>query len=190
MDPIQVLKDEHRRIERVLDALVRFAHSPEPDPSTLADFVRFFRGYVDALHHGKEEDLLFAALVEVGGMPTDMGPVAVMLDEHEVGRRAVATLSDIADQPRLEGEARARLVDTADGYAVMLRQHILKEDGVLYPLAETRLDTAVLEELGWQFERFAARHAEEADTLAALGDRLSGELSGPAGRGGSGGGRG
>lgn len=176
MTPIRMLKAEHRLIERVLDALVRYAKQVgEGEVSDLADlaaFVQFFREFADRLHHAKEEDLLFAALVEEGGLPADMGPIAVMLDEHEQGRRAIETLAELAGAGALTAADRGLLHRTATSYAGMLRQHILKEDGVLYPMAEARLPGPVLDELERQFDRFTTPRLEEHAELETLGETL------------------
>ena len=70
MDAIETLMNEHRVIERVLDGLVAFAEEIERKGTTekeeLGRFVTFVREFADACHHGKEEDILFAAMVEHG----------------------------------------------------------------------------------------------------------------------------
>lgn len=177
-DPIAVLVGEHRNIERVLTALEHFAalvHAGR-DHAELRDFVRFLREYTDHAHHGKEEDVLFAVIVEEGLFPVDMGPVTVMLDEHEQGRRATRELAELAELTTLTDADRRHLVEVASGYVALLRHHIAKEDGVLFPLAGARLDPGVLERVGQQFDRFSLDRAgadrellDLAASLVALG---------------------
>ena len=66
-ESIDVLMSEHRRIEKVLGSLETFclevADGLVPDRALLADYAAFFRGYADASHHGKEEDVLFARML-------------------------------------------------------------------------------------------------------------------------------
>jgi hemerythrin-like domain-containing protein len=173
MDPIDVLMDEHRLIERALDALVVMAdhwHRGGVDGrSSLREFVRFVREYADTLHHGKEEDLLFTAMIEAG-LPGDQGPIGCMLSEHDLGRKLVAALAERTAQPAPWTDAdRVEVVRLATAYATMLRQHIAKEDQVLYPLARARV-------VGGAFERLTEAFAEAAPTtddgLVALGRAL------------------
>lgn len=75
-------------------------------------------------------------LVECG-MPKGQGPIAVMLDEHEQGRAFTRGMREAAE--RLAGgeqAAKTAVVANARGYAALLRQHIRKEDTVLFPMAD------------------------------------------------------
>ena len=75
--PSRPSMSEHRLIERTLDALAasptRSACKAGDDKEELQRFVTFIRGFADAHHHGKEEDILFAAMVEAG-FPRQAGP--------------------------------------------------------------------------------------------------------------------
>lgn len=178
MEAIETLMSEHRLILRALAALEAFAEEVRlggGDQAELGRFVAFLREYADALHHGKEEEILFSAMVEAG-FPRQSGPVGVMLLEHDAGRRHVAELAGLAAQAGAWGEPeRARLVATALAFATLLRAHIHKEDAILYPMAEQRLSPAQAEEVDRACrERDAAR---EADGSSARLERLAGALA-------------
>jgi hemerythrin-like domain-containing protein len=149
MDAIETLMGEHRVIERVLDALVGFAAEVQRTGSSekeeLGRFVTFVREFADAFHHGKEEDVLFAAMVE-HGFPREGGPVAVMLHEHDQGRELVRILRARAEQPAAWSDAdRMEVAAVAQGFAGLLRAHIHKEDAILYPMADQRLPPEAME---------------------------------------------
>ena len=178
MQPIEVLMNEHRAIEAVIDALEIYADNlcagRTADPADLSRFVEFIRGFADQCHHGKEEDILFAAMVE-HGFPQDGGPIAVMLDEHEQGRKYVRSLADAAKDPELwQEQDRQRIRQAADGYAALLRQHIQKEDEILYPMAQSLLGDSSMDAIGIRFEQFEQKEtgAGEHERLHALGDEL------------------
>lgn len=166
---VDTLMAEHRLILRVLEALDGFAdwvaHGDDVEPDDLEAFVRFAREYVDAKHHGKEEDLLVAAMAEEG-LPLDPD----LLDEHEAGRRATAELAAFAERGAVSGPERARFRGVVEGYTSMLRRHILREDGGLFVVAATRLPERVLEVLADQ----AAGFDEDRDDapIEELGHRL------------------
>lgn len=174
MDPIATLMNEHRTIERVLDALdawtARVVAERVDDRPGLARYARFLREFADARHHGKEEDLLFAAMVE-HGFSRAHGPLAVMLHEHGLGRALTATLGQLAAQlgPWTDGD-RAELERAVGGYGELLRQHIDKEDQVLYPMAQARLPAAVMAGLA---QRFVAVDPPGPDALDALAAALA-----------------
>ena len=113
--------------------------------------VEFIRGFADACHHGKEEVHLFKAMEEAG-IPKQGGPIGVMFHEHKVGRDHARAMADsIAGIKAGDEAARRRFAENARGYAALLAQHILKEDSVLYPMADARLTEAQQADLAVQF---------------------------------------
>jgi hemerythrin-like domain-containing protein len=122
------LRDEHEVIlqalavlERVADLLA--ADRPVSGP-TVTELVGFLQTFADRCHHGKEEGQLFPAMRAKGAG----GPLAIFLDEHEEGRRYLGTLASNA--PAAERAAAARR------YVGMLREHIERENEVLFPMAD------------------------------------------------------
>ncbi len=179
MDAIETLMNEHRVIERVLDGLTGFVDEVQRTGGTekaeLSRFVTFVREFADAWHHGKEEDILFASMVE-HGFPRDGGPIAVMLHEHEQGRGLIRILRERAEQADPWSDAdRQELSRVANGYAELLRAHIHKEDAILYPMAEQHLPPEALEAVGAACERYEgdAGRAGKHDALHALADELT-----------------
>ncbi len=178
MDPIETLMNEHRLIERGIDALLSFAdevrRKSSDEREELGKFVTFIREFADGIHHGKEENILFATMVEAG-FPGDGGPIAVMLMEHTEGRGYVQALAELQlqDAPWTD-EDRQTLADAAYGYGNLLRQHIHKEDAILYPMAEQRLPPHFMNRVADECEKFEAYKASsgEHDRLHRLADDL------------------
>jgi hemerythrin-like domain-containing protein len=178
MDAIETLMNEHRTIERVLDALVGFAEDARRRGATekeeLGRFVTFVREFADACHHGKEEDVLFQAMV-AHGFPRNGGPIAVMLHEHDQGRGLVGVLKARAEQAGAWSDAdRQEVADVARGFSDMLHAHIHKEDAILYPMAEQHLPPEAMEEVAAACERFEEARGSEHARLHALAEDLVG----------------
>jgi hemerythrin-like domain-containing protein len=178
MDAIETLMNEHRTIERAIDALVSFAdevrRKTQDEKTELGRFVTFIREFADACHHGKEEDILFAAMIEAG-FPRSAGPIAVMLSEHDLGRAHVRALADLsAQEAAWSAEDRQRLGEAAYGYANLLRAHIHKEDAILYPMAEQRLSPEVMERVCADCEAYEAKRtgSGEHERLQRLAEEL------------------
>jgi hemerythrin-like domain-containing protein len=139
-DITQKLKDEHQLILRMLALLEKkallTAEGSFHDYRFYLDGVDFIRNYADRFHHAKEEDILFEAMIE-NGMPRANSPVAAMLMEHDQGRAFVRGMEEAATRA-LNGEKGQdeAIVANAMGYLELLREHISKEDEILYPLAE------------------------------------------------------
>jgi hemerythrin-like domain-containing protein len=139
MQAIDALMEEHDLLLSVLDALEAMAQLAEAGQgvdlrlSRLA--VEFFRGFTDLCHHGKEERHLFPALAPHGLTP-QQGPVAVMLSEHVQGREQVRLLEEaLAAVEALAADGPARFAKTARSYIRLMRDHVDKENQVLFPMA-------------------------------------------------------
>ena len=156
MSATDVLKDEHRGVERML-AIVeaasnRLAAGGAVPAELYLNAVDFFRGFTDGCHHAKEESKLFPAL-EQHGVSRQGGPVGVMLAEHEMGRTYVRAMAEAAARySQGDKSAASGLVQCGRSYVSLLRQHIAKEDGILFPLADRVLSEGEQAQLGEEFE--------------------------------------
>jgi len=177
-----ILKSEHRGIERMLDVVERAAErlqQGEPVPPALfAQAGEFFAHFADRCHHGKEEAHLFPAL-QRRGVPSAGGPIGQMLAEHDQGRAYVRTLREEARR-HAEGTLAdpGELVAAAHGYVTLLRAHIRKEDGVLFPLADRLLAPEEQAALVEAFDRVESQEmgAGEHERYHAMIDELAGAV--------------
>jgi hemerythrin-like domain-containing protein len=148
----EVLTAEHRIIETVLNALEKLARSGAG--SSLADWAKaidFLRNFADKCHHLKEENLLFPALEE-RGIPREGGPIGMMLAEHTEGRGYVRAMA-----AALESDSRQLLCREATAYIRLLREHIMKEDEVLFQMADSVLSAEEQHKLLRDFEEHELR---------------------------------
>ena len=162
--PMEILEHEHRVIEVVLGCLEQMARQSRDERRIPVDDARsaidFFRTFADRCHHGKEETHLFAAMTR-RGFPSDEGPIAQMLFEHETGRDCIGEMAAaIDDSLRHRDGASSRFAEQTDRYVALLREHIQKEDDCLFPMADEALDET---ELGRLEEAFAGVESEELD---------------------------
>jgi len=171
--PTEVLREEHRVILRALEALeaaaARLAGGRPLPEGWWPEIIAWLRGFADKNHHAKEETALFPAMVKVG-VPSDGGPIGVMLDEHERGRALIRAME--AGGP----DARAA---KAREYVTLLREHIDKENGVLFPLADAVLDDRAQGALTREFEAVAAALGRDASIphAEAIVERLAAALT-------------
>jgi hemerythrin-like domain-containing protein len=148
---IKNMMEEHRLIEHVLASLENYIEQlKDGQPASrrvVADFATFFRQFADQCHHGKEEDRLFVKMNQCG-FPREHGPIAVMLSEHDEGRRHVSALADIGQAPGPCTPADAELIIHHGGsFIPLLRTHIQKEDNILYPMAQQAIPPAEFDQL-------------------------------------------
>ena len=157
-DPLEkatdVLKQDHRVIEKVLAVVERFAEAP--DKASLTDWEKaldFIRGFADKCHHLKEEKILFPAL-EKHGIAREGGPIGMMLVEHEEARAYVREMVEALAHEGGDSEVRRTILgQNARAYLRLLREHIRKEDEVLFQMADEALSPEEQKELVQEFEK-------------------------------------
>jgi hemerythrin-like domain-containing protein len=165
VDPLQELSEEHRLIERVLDS-VEAAAGRAVDLGFYERVLDLIAEFAERCHHAKEEDLFFPFL-EQRGVPRAGGPIGTLLSEHRIGRGTLRRLREL-----LASGDREELRRSSLEYASFVREHIRKEEALLYPEARSRCSPADLEELGRSF-----REVEEADEERSRCAALARELA-------------
>lgn len=132
---VSILFGEHEVILQTLNCLEKIAAIATKDQRIpeehASQILRILRQFADRCHHGKEEDVLFPAME---AHQPDFGPTAVMRAEHVQGRAAIASMIKALEQKDAEHFAQQALI-----YIELLRQHIEKENEVLFPLAQDML---------------------------------------------------
>jgi hemerythrin-like domain-containing protein len=148
---IQDLLNEHEAILHVfliLDKMLTSSNVDEERDLNFADeLVHFLTVFADQCHHGKEEGILFKEL-ENRGVPNQGGPIGVMLQEHVLGRQLIALM-----RKALQGADLEAFKHHAVEYRDLLRQHIQKENAILFKLADQIISDEKQAEL---FEKFEA----------------------------------
>jgi len=165
--PVDILTAEHRVIQTVLDAMeaqvLALRRGEELRKDWWSRAVEFVEMFADKCHHGKEEALLFPALV-AHGVADRGGPVGVMKHEHAHGRElkdAMLRASNKSDVTSLAKHATT--------FIEFLRQHIDKEDHCLFQMARAHLPQDQVRELLLQFEQFEVDHVGHGTHCFYLG---------------------
>lgn len=137
---VQELKDDHEKILENLDALQK-AVKDEIDKNAVKKFLDFTREFAEP-HHHKEEEVLFPKLEEKG-IPKEGGPIGMMLIEHEAKRGYVKELAGALAENNDE-----KIKENALAIVSLMRDHIYKENNILYPCAEDVLSEEEMFSLG------------------------------------------
>lgn len=129
------LMKEHEGILFGLSILEKMVNMLEAqdcvDQDDLARIVDFFTLFADKCHHGKEEGIYFPEM-EASGIRKENGPIGQMLLEHVEGRGFIALMRE-----SLSGKIRTDLfIESGGKYIKLLRNHIEKENTILFPLAD------------------------------------------------------
>ena len=179
MQPTDILMNEHRLIEQVLNCLEKILEQctagKKLDTKSAKQAIEFFRGFADRCHHGKEESQLFPVM-EANGFSGGCSPVAVMLREHELGRLYIQGM-DAAIEPAAAGDSESLkwFIQHGESYLKLLREHIRKEDICLFPAANHRLTEKDQEQLLAAFEKIETEEIGQGTHKASL--RIANELA-------------
>jgi hemerythrin-like domain-containing protein len=101
-----------------------------------------------------------------------------MLAEHEQGRTFTRGMRDAANRLAAgDASARTEVVINARGYAALLRQHIQKENGILFPMADQVIPVAQQAQVAEGFERVEHEETGEGvhEKYLALAEALERE---------------
>jgi hemerythrin-like domain-containing protein len=156
MKATQQLKNEHNGILIMLEVLEKIInqmeHADPYDQQDISNIIDFLKTFADKCHHGKEEDILFPALV-LSGMSKENGPIAVMLNDHAMGRGYIkGMVQGLERLPNSEEDGKKILIDNGKKYIQLLRIHIMKENNILFPMADQRISDEEQEKLFLKYE--------------------------------------
>jgi len=138
--PIQTLVLEHEEILKFLDELEslnkKMQEAKKFTDLSIADYekLQHIGHHLEAAekHHKREEDVLFPA-IEAHGV---FGPPQMMVEEHKDLRALKKGLNSLASGPRDDfGKYQRDLNEIAGELVQYLRDHIFKENNILYPTA-------------------------------------------------------
>ncbi len=160
MSATQILRDEHEGILAMLAVVEKAAfrlRDGKPIPKDLmSNAADFFSNFADKCHHGKEEDRLFPKMAQYG-IPEQDGPIAVMKMEHNHGRALIRAMREGAAR-YADGDTRAvsPLVSNTLEYVELLREHIYKENQILFMMADQVIPEIEQSALVRDYEAFEA----------------------------------
>jgi hemerythrin-like domain-containing protein len=142
--PLTFFTSDHRACDAVWAELESAASAGEKERTDelFAEFDKAMRR-----HFEMEEQVLFPALEEAMNMP-GMGPVQVMRGEHDQMR---AVLDQMREE--LAGGDPEAMLDHGDTLLMLIQQHNVKEENILYPMAEQSL-TSRWQELRQQLAKY------------------------------------
>jgi hemerythrin-like domain-containing protein len=158
-NPLAILMAEHELIGRVAEALKVFAGNIKAEYGSygrhdLAAFVRVFRDLADYVHHEKEEHLLLPMLGR-HGFDWNHGPLAESRREHRQERYLTEVLNQFAvREHRWDAEERRRVVSTAMALGDFQREHLAKENELLFAAVPVCLDLKQQQRLKSELEAF------------------------------------
>lgn len=146
------LKKEHEAILHVLKLTEKMKFSTgqirDSISDTYRDVAEFFSIFGDKCHHGKEENFLFPAMVELG-IVGEGGPVGALLAEHKSARELTRRMRECA-----KSDDDAGFEAAVENYSKLMRRHIERENTVFFAMADFLIDEAEQQQMFLDFEKF------------------------------------
>lgn len=161
------LSREHRRATHLLAAFRRYLKHVEdaniPDSREPSGLIDFLAESLFQRHEEKEEGLLLPELARMGLSWSD-GALADVRHEHRQGRYLLRSLKHAMRQGAAwSTEDRAHFLSIAHEWVDFLRDHMLREEKVLFPFVDGRLAEDIDELLTSQFEQIDREYEEMPD---------------------------
>ena len=142
----QPLHDHHKHCDELFAAAEADAHGNKWD--SCEDALTRFREELEA-HFCTEEQVLFPAFETATGMAG--GPTQMMRFEHAQMRDLIGQLS-----AALTTRDRDAFAGTAETLLIMMQQHNMKEENILYPMCDRSLPSDTVDVAGALKQRLEA----------------------------------
>jgi hemerythrin-like domain-containing protein len=161
MKATEQLRNEHNGILIMLEVFEKIINQTkngdEFDKGDISDIIDFLKVFADKCHHGKEEGILFPAMI-ASGLSGESGPIAVMLMEHGMGREYIKGMVSGLEKFDLSKEEGIKiLLENGEKYIQLLRSHIFKENNILFPIADQRISELEQNKLFLDYEEMETK---------------------------------
>ncbi len=158
--PTEILSNDHKVVLeklKLFEQTVNNFKSPNAK-KVLSDLKVFFRKEVD-VHFKKEENALFPEMEKF--IPRDEGPIGQMLMEHQDLYKYEDNFIngiDLFSKDENNGEAQKLIKENAISYINLLREHIYKEDNMLFMMADMHFEEDQINAIMKKFEELDKAH--------------------------------
>ena len=137
MKTTDILMAEHEVILNRLNLLaIDLQYSLRYRVGNIQKSIDFINNFADKFHHAKEEEIYFKWMGEKDSDCLE-GPVKCMYQEHDMGRELVQSAQEALKQvSKGDLEAEREVKENLRLFIAMLREHIEKENTMIYGIAE------------------------------------------------------
>ncbi len=148
--PTEILKEEHQNVLQKLDVLeevISHLDKKETILAKLEELASFFKTDFWT-HFTKEEEALFPEIEKF--IPRESGPVGVMLMEHEDLRNTNTELQQVIDVYLRDSDdlkVRRMIQEYGTHFIGVLRDHIDKENNILFMMVDMHLDQTQIDKV-------------------------------------------
>ncbi len=158
--PTEILSNDHKVVLEKLKLMEQTINNLKSTnvKNVLTDLKTFLRREAD-LHFKKEEAALFPEMEKF--IPRDEGPIGQMLLEHEDLYKYEDNFIrgvDLFSKDESNGEAQKLIRENGNSFINLLREHIYKEDNMLFMMADMHLEEDQINAIMKKFEELDKAH--------------------------------
>jgi hemerythrin-like domain-containing protein len=147
-NPTDILREEHDKVLGVLDKLEKDLE--DKDVKTSEDDIRRLEEEFDKHSLNKEEKVLFPKIEKF--IPREGGPTGMMIMEHQDVVESIKNFKEAIKKGNFE-----ELNESGSHIINLLRQHIDKENNILFMMANMHLDETQKKSILEKFEEIDSR---------------------------------
>lgn len=175
---LNIIRDEHRSIAAILHGMEYLvdrirARKAKIDPRVFRAMIYYLDTFSERMHHPKEDRYLFKAMRSRGGEAAAV--VADLENEHAAGGEALKRLEQSLVRYEEGGDKEfPAFADAVARFVREYRDHMHKEENVVFPLAQRLLSPADWQAIDRAFEENRDPLAGDRDTrdFEKLFDRI------------------
>ena len=120
--------------------------------SDVEDILDFLKHFIEKSHHKKEE--IFYPILSMIEMPNDKEELSVMLYEHALARNFLKDINNCVVNCKIGNSfSEELLAESMMKYVFLIKNHIKKEEKIIFPMANKVLTEEEQTEINKQFER-------------------------------------
>ena len=158
--PTEILSNDHKVVLEKLKLMEQTINNLKSTnvKNVLTDLKTFLRKEAD-LHFKKEEAALFPEMEKF--IPRDESPIGQMLLEHEDLYKYEDNFIrgvDLFSKDESNGEAQKLIRENGNSFINLLREHIYKEDNMLFMMADMHLEEDQINAIMKKFEELDKAH--------------------------------
>ncbi len=163
LKPTDILRQDHKIVLEKLDIMAEAIKNLDKVATLpiLRALVSFLTSEV-VVHFAKEEEALFPEIEKF--IPREGGPTGMMLIEHEDLNNAKANfvkgVEEFSQDTTSEG-AKKLIAENGEHFISLLREHIYKEDNILFMMADMHMDESQAEAVSKLFSEIDKRYLAE-----------------------------
>jgi len=120
--------------------------------SDVEDIIDYLKHFIEKSHHRKEE--IFYPILSNIDLPNDKEELSVMLYEHALARNFLKDINNCVVNCKIGNSfSQELLAESMMKYVFLIKNHIKKEEKIIFPMANKVLTEEEQEEINKQFEK-------------------------------------